>query len=114
MFAIEQFNIPVPPDMVFPRVPQIAAELTLWLVVASFVIYAVREWCRAGSPLGLALFAVGWPIYSALNAQAGPVITWGTALLAIVLGLAILDMLISTAARLSARLRITELQEAIA
>lgn len=59
MFATAQFNIPVPPDMVFPRVPQIAAEITLWVVVAGFVIYAVREWRRTGSPLGLALLAGG-------------------------------------------------------
>ncbi|MCX2930010.1 hypothetical protein ORI20_06985 [Mycobacterium sp. CVI_P3] len=54
-----QFNIPVPPDMVFPRVPQIAAEIALWSVVAAFVIYAVREWRRTGSPLAITLLAGG-------------------------------------------------------
>lgn len=46
--------------------------------------------------------AVGWPVYSALNAQAGPVITWAAALLTIAIGLAILDLLITYAARKSA------------
>ncbi|MBB3606105.1 hypothetical protein FHT40_005794 [Mycolicibacterium sp. BK556] len=59
LFATEQFNLPVPPDMTFPRVPQIAAEMTLWFVVAGFVIYAVREWRRTGSPLALILLAGG-------------------------------------------------------
>jgi hypothetical protein len=59
VFATAQFNIPVPPDMVFPRIPQIAAEIALWVVVAGFVIYAVREWRRTGSPLGLTLLAGG-------------------------------------------------------
>lgn len=58
--------------------------------------------------------AVGWPIYSALNAQAGPVITWGAAILTIAIGLAILDILITTAARMSAQRQERDRQEVLA
>jgi len=58
--------------------------------------------------------AVGWPIYSALNAQAGPVITWGAAFLTIAISLAILDILIMTAARMSARLSEPDRHEVMA
>jgi hypothetical protein len=56
---MSQFNIPVPPDMVFPQTPQTVAEIVLWTVVAGFVAYAMREWRRTGSPLALALLAGG-------------------------------------------------------
>ncbi|MCX2930011.1 hypothetical protein ORI20_06990 [Mycobacterium sp. CVI_P3] len=62
--------------------------------------------CNAASSV-----AVGWPIYSALNAQAGPVVTWGAAFLTIAIGLSVLDILITTAARISVRLREPGLQE---
>jgi hypothetical protein len=54
-----QFNIPTPPQMVFPRTPQTIAEIVLWIVVVAFVAFAVRQWRRTGSPLGLALLAGG-------------------------------------------------------
>lgn len=54
-----QFNIPTPPPMVFPRTPQTIAEIVLWIVVAAFVAFAVRQWRRTGSPLGLVLLAGG-------------------------------------------------------
>ncbi len=56
---LPQFNIPVPPDMVLPHVPQTVAEIVLWLVVAGFCGYAVREWRRTGSPLAIALLIGG-------------------------------------------------------
>jgi hypothetical protein len=59
VILLSQFNIPVPPDMVFPQVPQTLAEIVLWSVVAAFVVYAVREWRRTGSPLALALLVGG-------------------------------------------------------
>jgi hypothetical protein len=49
--------------------------------------------------------AVGWPVYSALNAGAGPLVTWAAAGLTIAIGLAILDLLITYAVRTSARMR---------
>jgi hypothetical protein len=54
-----QFNIPTPPQMVFPRTPQTIAEIVLWIVVVAFVAFAVRQWRRTGSPLGLVLLAGG-------------------------------------------------------
>jgi hypothetical protein len=58
MFQSEaQFNIPTPPQMVFPRTPQTIAEVVLWIVVVGFVAFAVRQWRRTGSPLGLVLLA---------------------------------------------------------
>ena len=54
-----QFNIPTPPFMVFPRVPQTIAEIVLWIVVVAFVAFAVHQWRRTGSPLGLVLLAGG-------------------------------------------------------
>jgi hypothetical protein len=46
--------------------------------------------------------AVGWPIFSALNAQAAGSIRWLAAALTIAIGLATLDLLIAYAARISA------------
>ena len=46
--------------------------------------------------------AVGWPIFSALNAQASAPVRWLAAALTLVIGLATLDLLIAYAARLSA------------
>jgi len=57
--AVAQFNIPTPPQMVFPRTPQTIAEIVLWLVVVAFVVFAVHQWRRTGSPLGLVLLAGG-------------------------------------------------------
>lgn len=54
-----QFNIPTPPYMVFPRVPQTIAEIVLWIGVVALVAFAVRQWRRTGSPLGLVLLAGG-------------------------------------------------------
>jgi hypothetical protein len=48
--------------------------------------------------------AVGWPIFSALNAQASAPVQWLTAALTITIGLAALDLLIVYAARRSAAL----------
>jgi hypothetical protein len=59
VIAMSQFNIPTPPDMVFPQTPQTVAEIVLWAVVAGFVVYAIREWRRTGSPLALALLLGG-------------------------------------------------------
>lgn len=59
MIAVAQFNIPTPPDMVFPRTPQTVAEIVLWLVVVAFVAFAVHQWRRTGSPLGLVMLAGG-------------------------------------------------------
>jgi hypothetical protein len=56
---MSQFNIPTPPEMVFPQTPQTVAEIVLWTVVAGFVVYAIREWRRTGSPLALVLLAGG-------------------------------------------------------
>jgi hypothetical protein len=56
---MSQFNIPLPPDMVFPQTPQRVAEIVLWLVVGGFVVFAIREWRRTGSPLALVLLAGG-------------------------------------------------------
>src|SRR5271168_435801 len=53
------FNIPAPPQMVFPRTPQTVAEIVLWIGVVAFVAFAVRHWRRIGSPLGLVLLAGG-------------------------------------------------------
>ena len=39
--------------------------------------------------------AVGWPVYSALNAGANNVVMRGAAFMSIVIGLAILDLLIN-------------------
>ena len=55
----DQFNIPVPPAMIFPHTPQIIGEVVLWTVTLGFLVYAVREWRRTGSPLALALLAGG-------------------------------------------------------
>jgi hypothetical protein len=52
--------------------------------------------------------AVGWPVYSALNAQAGPAVTWVAAALTIAIGVALLDMLITYAVRKSAELAAEE------
>ncbi|TAM69759.1 hypothetical protein [Mycobacterium sp.] len=46
--------------------------------------------------------AVGWPIFSALNAQASAPVRWLAAALTIAIGLAVLDLLIAYAARMSA------------
>src|SRR6516165_3501076 len=54
-----QFNVPAPPYMVFPRTPQTIAEVVLWIVVVAVVAFAVHQWRRTGSPLGLALLAGG-------------------------------------------------------
>jgi len=54
-----QFNVPAPPYMVFPRTPQTIAEVVLWIVVVALVAFAVHQWRRTGSPLGLALLAGG-------------------------------------------------------
>lgn len=59
MIAVVQFNIPTPPQMVFPRTPQTVAEIVLWIVVVGFVVFAVRQWRRTGSPRGLVLLAGG-------------------------------------------------------
>ncbi len=48
--------------------------------------------------------AVGWPIFSALNAQASGPVRWLAAALTIAIGLATLDLLIAYAARKSAAL----------
>jgi hypothetical protein len=56
---MSQFNTPVAPDMVFPQVPQTVAEIVLWLVVAGFVAYTLREWRKTGSPLACALLIGG-------------------------------------------------------
>jgi len=48
--------------------------------------------------------AVGWPIFSALNAQASTPVRWLAAALTIAIGLATLDLLIAYAARKSAAL----------
>jgi hypothetical protein len=54
-----QFNIPTPPYMVFPRVPQTIAEIVLWIAVVALVVFAVHQGRRPGSPLGLVLLAGG-------------------------------------------------------
>lgn len=59
MIAMAQFNIPTPPDMIFPRTPQTIAEIVLWIVVVAFVAFAVHQWRRTGSPLGVVLLAGG-------------------------------------------------------
>jgi hypothetical protein len=46
--------------------------------------------------------AVGWPIFSALNAHASGPVRWLAAVLTIAIGLAALDLLIAYAARMSA------------
>jgi len=46
--------------------------------------------------------AIGWPIFSALNAPATPPVRWLAAVLTIAIGLATLDLLIAYAARISA------------
>jgi hypothetical protein len=46
--------------------------------------------------------AVGWPIFSALNAHASAPVRWLAAALTIGIGLAALDLLIAYAARTSA------------
>jgi hypothetical protein len=46
--------------------------------------------------------AVGWPIFSALNAHASGPVRWLAAGLTIAIGLAALDLLIACAARMSA------------
>ena len=48
--------------------------------------------------------AVGWPIFSALNAQASAPVRWLAAALTIAIGLGALDLLIAYAARMSAAL----------
>src|SRR6201996_2884523 len=52
-----QFNIPTPPYMVFPRVPQTIAEIVLWIGVVALVAFAVDQWRRTGLPTGLGLLA---------------------------------------------------------
>jgi len=59
VITVAQFNIPTSPDMVFPQIPQRIAEIVLWAVVAGFAVFAVRQWRRTGSPLGVALLAGG-------------------------------------------------------
>jgi hypothetical protein len=54
--------------------------------------------------------AVGWPIYSALNAKAPAVITWGAATLSIAIGLGALDLLINYAVRRSGDLKSSDVQ----
>ena len=55
--------------------------------------------------------AVGWPIFSALNAHASTPVRWLAAALTIAIGLATLDLLIAYAARMSAaRQRATTVQ----
>jgi hypothetical protein len=49
--------------------------------------------------------AVGWPVYSALKAEADPLMSWAAAALTIAIGLAILELLITYAVRTSVRLR---------
>jgi hypothetical protein len=52
--------------------------------------------------------AVGWPIFSALNAQASAPVRWLAAALTVTIGLVALDLLIVYAARTSAALRHTK------
>lgn len=52
-------NTPTPPEMTFPHTPQIVAEVVLWIVVAGFGYYAVREWRRTGSPLCFVMLTGG-------------------------------------------------------
>ncbi len=49
--------------------------------------------------------AVGWPIFSALHADVPTPVRWGAAALSIAIGVAILDLLITYAARTSAALQ---------
>jgi hypothetical protein len=56
---MSHFNIPTPPSMVFPQTPQNVAEFVLWIVVAGFVVFAMRQWRRTGSPLALTLLVGG-------------------------------------------------------
>jgi hypothetical protein len=90
--GMSQFNIPAPPDMVFPQTPQTAAEIVLWTVVAGSVVYAIREWRRTGSPLALVLLAGGGIalLNEPLDDIQGSVLRSG-AIASCVIGLAILD-----------------------
>jgi hypothetical protein len=79
----------------------LAAENTFTGWRAAYLVLLPMVCNAAGS------IAVGWPVYSALNAETGALITWAAAALTIAIGLAILDLLITYAVRTSARLRAT-------
>jgi hypothetical protein len=45
--------------MVFPHTAHVWADTVIWAVAAGLIVYAVIEWRRLGSPLGLLLLAGG-------------------------------------------------------
>jgi hypothetical protein len=121
-----------------PQTAQLVATVAMAGLVAGFAVYAIREIAQRRSvTLALAVLllaagdtftgwravyllflpmvcdaagsvAVGWPIFSALNAQASAPVRWLAAALTITIGLAALDLLIVYAARTSAALEHTK------
>jgi hypothetical protein len=54
------FNSPAPPDHLrFPQTAQDIANVTMGVLVAAFVVYALLEWRRGRGPLALLLVAGG-------------------------------------------------------
>jgi hypothetical protein len=99
------FDLPATPDgTAMPQTPQLVATLSItftgWRAV--YLLFLPMVCDAAGS------VAVGWPIFTALNAQASAPVRWLAAALTITIGLAALDLLIVYAARMSAALEHTK------
>jgi hypothetical protein len=93
-----------PDGTAMPQTAQLVATLSItftgWRAV--YLLFLPMVCDAAGS------VAVGWPIFSALNAQASAPVRWLAAALTITIGLAALDLLIVYAARMSAALEHTK------
>jgi len=53
------FNLPDPPNTTFPHTAHVWADIVIWAVAAGFLVYALRDWRRTGSPLGVVLMIGG-------------------------------------------------------
>lgn len=53
------FNFPEAPQTTFPHTAHIWADIVIWAVALGFLVYALRDWRRTGSLLGVVLMAGG-------------------------------------------------------